>query len=82
MARNLRNCRACHATYEKPENYWCEIPLRNNDGTIVEPVGFCEFCDKNNEAWYMPDAPCKANCKEKGYGLCIMCRREQIKELE
>lgn len=48
-----RNCRQCYAHYQKPTDYWCEIPMRDEQGNIVEPMGFCEFCDKNNETWYI-----------------------------
>ena len=53
--RDLRNCRCCLATYEKPTNYWCELPQRDKKGHIKKPVGFCEFCDKNNKVWYKKD---------------------------
>lgn len=42
-----RNCRNCLSHYEKQTGYWCEMPL-TKDGKIVEPIGFCEFCDRNS----------------------------------
>ena len=56
--KDLRNCRCCLATYEKPTDYWCEIPLKDKKGNIKEPVGFCEFCDRNNKEYYIEDRPC------------------------
>ena len=68
-----RNCRCCHATYEKPTDYWCQSPTteplkgwrkwfkRFIKPKIVEPVGFCEFCDKNNKTWYIPNKKCHFN---------------------
>ena len=53
-----RNCRCCLAHYQKPTDYWCEVPMHNEDGSIVEPVGFCEFCDKYNKTWYIKDYKC------------------------
>ena len=59
MAKDLRNCRCCMATYEKPTDYWCELSLRDKQtGEIINPIGFCEFCDKNNFIWYTPNKPC------------------------
>ncbi len=58
MAKDLRNCRCCIATYEKPMNYWCELSQTDKDGKIIEPVGFCEFCDRNNKEWYIRDKDC------------------------
>lgn len=49
------------ATYEKPTDYWCELSLRDKEtGEVMPPVGFCEFCDKNNTAWYIPSRACHA----------------------
>ena len=55
---DYRNCRCCLSSYERPINFWCELPLMDDDGTIVKPVGFCEFCDKNNLIWYIPNLKC------------------------
>lgn len=57
MKKDLRNCRCCLATYQKPTGYWCELPLSNKDG-IIEPIGFCEFCDRNNKKWYLKEKNC------------------------
>lgn len=47
------------ARYEKPTDSWSEIPLRNEEtGEIIPPVGFCEFCDKNNDVWFTPNMRC------------------------
>ncbi len=48
------------ASYEKPTDYWCEISCRDEKGEVKEPVGFCEFCDRNNETWYIPNMKCHA----------------------
>jgi len=61
--KDLRNCRCCKATYEKPTDYWCVSPL-TKDGEIVEPIGFCEFCDKNNQEWYIKDKQCHSQLSE------------------
>ena len=60
--KDLRNCRCCMATYEKPTDFWCELPLANNEtGEAITPVGFCEFCDRNNETWYLSNKDCHNN---------------------
>jgi len=53
------------AHYQKPTNGWCEVPLIDKKKTKelgkttwLKPVGFCEFCDKNNETWYIPQLKC------------------------
>lgn len=46
------------ATYEKPTDYWYVNSMRGLDNKVIEPVGFCEFCDKNNKVWYTPMSPC------------------------
>lgn len=55
----MQNCRCCLASYEKdPEKIcgeWCELPIRDKEGKIVDPVGFCDFCDRDNERWYIND---------------------------
>lgn len=56
--KDLRNCRCCHSHYQKPTGFWCELPLVDKEGNMVEPVGFCEFCDRNNTTWYTPNKPC------------------------
>lgn len=57
--KDLRNCRCCMATYEKPIGLWSEFPLINKETKKpLEPIGFCEFCDKNNKTWYTPNAKC------------------------
>ncbi len=53
------------ASYEKPTDYWCEISCRDEKGEVKEPVGFCEFCDRNNETWYIPNMKCHATMVEK-----------------
>ncbi len=75
---DLRNCRCCHASYEKPAGYWNEYPQYEDEKgnrigimgsflkdrtkvKMIEPVGFCEFCDRNNKTWYTPNKPCHAN---------------------
>lgn len=74
----MRNCRACHASYDKSTGYCCSLPSIK-DAELLEPIGFCEFCDRNNEAWYMPQKDCisgKENC------TCIYCRRKRIADEE
>lgn len=55
----MKNCRCCYSSYDKDK--WCEITLLEVvDGEFqpVKPVGFCEFCDRNNKDWYIPDKKC------------------------
>ena len=61
MTKDLRNCRNCFASYKKStdgtdtDDFWCEVPLIDNEKKIIEPIGFCDLCDKNNKTWYMPE---------------------------
>lgn len=63
MKRETRNCRCCLASYTKPEDYWCKSPTVDDKGKIIKPVGFCEFCDRNNDIWYIPELACHSKVK-------------------
>jgi hypothetical protein len=43
---SIRNCRNCHASYTK-EGFWCKISKAN-----TEPVGFCDFCNRDSKLFY------------------------------
>lgn len=34
------------------DDYQCIVPATDKEGNILEPVGFCDACDKNNPIWY------------------------------
>jgi predicted hydrocarbon binding protein len=51
----MRNCECCGATYSTGKDYgdyWTELSLAD------ETKGLCEFCNKNNETWYIKDKEC------------------------
>ena len=61
----MKNCRCCSASYKKDGGdtnaEWCVLPVTEKiDGKVymVEPVGFCDMCDKNNKVWYIPNKKC------------------------
>lgn len=61
MTNNARNCRCCGAYYEKPMDQWSDqYSAYDDDGNKKDPVGFCEFCDRNNNVWYMSNKSCHA----------------------
>jgi hypothetical protein len=49
------------AAYEKPTNFWCEWSVTDKEGKVLEPIGFCEFCDKNNTKYYVLNKPCHSS---------------------
>ena len=62
----LNNCRCCLGSFTK-NDFWCEWSqfIENKDGKFIikEPIGFCDFCDKNNKVWYIKDKKCHNKMK-------------------
>ena len=56
---NYNNCRCCKKMYNKADGFWQDTSIYI-DGELKEPVGFCEFCDRNNKEWYSPNFKCHA----------------------
>ncbi len=74
MKNEIRNCRGCTCSYVPSEDkikdsnfktkneynlhytdsYQCIIRVPK-----LEPVGFCDHCDKNNPVWYNSNLKCK-----------------------
>ena len=56
-----KNCECCGASYvggKEYGNYWCQLPIPDENGVIVFK-GLCEFCNPNPEnVWYTPKKPC------------------------
>lgn len=53
--KNCENCKAQYGTYNIGKEvdsdwaeYWGEVPLHEKDGSLVEPKGLCQFCNKKS----------------------------------
>lgn len=73
----MKSCRCCLGQYNKQTGFYTEL---SNKDTKAE--GFCDFCNRNDEKWYMPNKKCHNKdatgvCpdghKEFIYGHCSNC---------
>jgi len=59
----LKNCECCLASYspykvDEVDDFWCEVPLRDNQGRIIEPKGLCGSCNPKSYINYNPPLKC------------------------
>lgn len=56
-----RVCECCYGSYATGKNYglfWSVL-----SGSDLEKKGLCEFCNQNNETWYVENLPCHNQTK-------------------